>query len=704
MSSSGNERNNSSHKPTVESPLTPQSVIIGQVSGFPSPVQEEPREEQLDNNKKGGLTHEPVILDLSGMNHINSNNETEEHVYYYTSNDLMEDAGLINDSNSINILVHLRNIRDRISETPLLVLLRVILYVVLLLGGNATQVIALNFWVRQFPDNNSSEGFDNDNSGNYVVFVVSCFNFTLMFLLSTGLYFLFYCVYRKYRVSIYGNNGAIVSADELRSGSSIKLSFFFTRRSFYLILFIGLMDCLTSLLSNFAVSYTYAVLQTIFTAVSPIFATLFSKLLLNDKRDYRHNRLIWISFSCIAAGVFMAYFASLLATPPDAETSVAHRHSVLTHLCASGSAKVRKLYALFGLSSRSTGAAMLSNDDNGSKVVSQTEKNIWSLIFFLSVPLMVLMNVGQSVYMMLFTEEEEFNNFLLEKTGREVISYEEALAMAMRNGNSDTNNNDNNNLALDMRREEEEILQLNSNMIRPDSTPNLDDENGDNAPLLADNNNNNSNRASDANPIQLPPQSDDTTVKLVMLSSTTTVQLVAALLLFPVNVFPLFGSFSTLSEAFASFLAALHCVFFSCKDNFLFCFLYSLGFICIYAGSVYLNQYSVILCSMVTQLAGPLTALILLLFPLLDASVNDTNNDVISDDSWSSGSGSGDGGSAGVKSHGGFMFWGTISAIAALVFGTLVYLIWDEETAVEKDKNEREMKVKLLIPSERIFE
>lgn len=98
--------------------------------------------------------------------------------------------------------------------------------------------------------------------------------------------------------------------------------------------------------------------------------------------------------------------------------------------------------------------------------------------------------------------------------------------------------------------------------------------------------------------------------KLVMLLGGCTFQLLLTFALLPVNM--LQGA--TLPQTWTEFVSALGCVF-TCEHSLQYGLLYSLGYVMSYLGSAYLNEYSPTVSSLVQQLGGPVTALVVVAVP-----------------------------------------------------------------------------------------
>jgi drug/metabolite transporter (DMT)-like permease len=161
-------------------------------------------------------------------------------------------------------------------------------------------------------------------------------------------------------------------------------------------------------------------------------------------------------------------------------------------------------------------------------------------------------------------------------------------------------------------------------------------------------------------------QGEDTVVKLVMLAGETFIQMCFTLSLLPADALPWWGNSDTVQETWANFREGLHCVF-TIRENFLYCFLYTLGFVFTYVGCAYLNHYSAALCSIVSQLSSPVTALMLVIVP-----------------SWN------------VQQDGDSPWYCNVIAILLLCVAALLYVLWEEMTDHEKVQAEYALKMEQL--------
>jgi hypothetical protein len=230
----------------------------------------------------------------------------------------------------------------------------------------------------------------------------------------------------------------------------------------------------------------------------------------------------------------------------------------------------------------------------------------WMLIFFASVPTQSIYNVLQSMYMVKYTKEER--EHLREERTKSQISHGEDAAEKPRS----------------------EKAKL------------LDDGHGHGPEAVAD--------------VEAHHQGEDTTVKLVMLTGDTLFQGLFTFLLLPADALPWFGNSANVSQSWDNFVYGIKCLG-ECHLNAVLCLIYSCGFVFIYVGSAYLNHYSATLCSMIGQLASPVTALILVIIPALNVNQGST--------AW----------------------YYSVLAIILLTVGSILYSIWEEMEELEEEQH-----------------
>ncbi|ORC93354.1 uncharacterized protein TM35_000012310 [Trypanosoma theileri] len=441
----------------------------------------------------------------------------------------------------------------KVRTTPPLRILWIIILILLVTSGNAMQIIGLNFWLRYFP----KDGVP----GNFTTLAASALLFGVFFLILLIVYII---VMRP------------------------SLSFARCARGWWLIFLIALMDAVNSSMAIYAASYTPEVLQALFTTLVPVYAAGFTKLILEDPRNYC-NGWIFTSFFLIISGVVVA--------------------SAYHFACG-------------------------FNDDSGNKAW-------WSVIFFLSVPPTVLMNIWQSLYMIEFTYDP-----LLEETH---LLHQNVTSLTLESYLSDDGRE-----SVYSNRKDNSIESSVTTPQKVDTTSN--DKNSEDIHEEPEEHYNN----------MIPPtEGNDTIVKLVMLAGETNLQFILIMMTLPMDALPWWGGSSSVSAAWENFSEGIWCLF-NCDKNFLFCMIYTTGFVFTYIGSAYLNHYSVTLCSMIGQLSSPLTALLLIIVPKWDLEK-------------------------------GYTPW-YLSLLAAILlcFGSLVYALWEEKTDEEKLYGERKLKEKLL--------
>lgn len=591
--------------------------------------------------------------------------------------------------------------RDRVRHMTVKQILWVVLLVALVMVGNFMQIVMLNFWLISFPADGTP--------GNYTAFAVPGIFFAILFVLLLGAY----TVIRRpsLRFARHAHGWAILTG-------------------------VGFCDAFNSWLATYAASYTSEVLQALFTNLCPLFAVFLCKWLLRDTRRYANPYIV---------AVFVLTICGILAA------------------------------SLYG---------MIKDHNVG-------EGNWWILIFFLSMPFRVLMNVLQSLYMIVYTRDPKFVPWLRVRLATEEAD-EAARAVAAVEHTPGTTATATPNASNAFMRMEDDVMNGDLMGTTGEEPPLVkkvghglhcrhgrdaaaaapmggleeDSEEGEGAgagcgsrcrwgkpkraagmephgPVTtADGQSDNAGevdtddapRDTDAMPhhtvaaardaasagvtpgepvaslagdvvgrgnegdvegrdhfddddddgdlsptaAAAPPlptqtmftvrynQGEDTVVKLVMLAGETTIQMCFTLSLLPADALPRWGNSATVSATWGNFVEGIRCVF-TIRENFLYCFLYTLGFVFTYVGCAYLNHYSAALCSIVSQLSSPVTALMLVIVP-----------------SWN------------VQVDGDSPWYYSVIAIVFLSVAALLYVMWEEMTDDEKVHAEYELKMREL--------
>lgn len=601
-------------------------------------------------------------------------------------------------------------------------------FVVMVLAGNALQVIALNFWLRQYPTR-------FDTPGNYTTLAVSSMVFSAFFLLAFGVY---YMMERPDMRFVWHKHGGV------------------------LLLCVGCADLACSCLTIYAASHTSEILQALFTSTGPLFTAYFQKRILRDPRRYC-NRWVVVAFVFIVTGVFLASSYGLLQT-------------VLVAVRAWGGG-----LGGGGPSPPSPSPPPPKPPDHRDGAAPHGQNLLWSFLFFCSVIPSAVQNVVQTKYMLCFTRDPLFERWAIVRAAalqsKGAARDPHAATEATRDHDADCAAASSTTTPSMESRERplpqadslgsatiptvqlfdfvnattyrSPLLQPMSPLLRipphaedrnravaygtfpPTSaasvappafphTPSEEYAKCDSSPLSPPlplspsvvvagahrHDAHESSRSPDITPLPFASAphaapvveegvatdvengsmysiscectrvrvgyrrivpGEDLVVKLVLLAVDTTTQAIGALLLLPMDALPFWGNSKSVREAAADFASGLSCVL-HCKNNMMFGLLYCMGFVLVYIGAVYLDQFSVTFCSMVTQLAAPCTALLLIVYPSLNLT-GDLSP-------W----------------------WLNCAAIGFLATGTILFTVWDQKTTGEKMEGENEVKTDYVRP------
>lgn len=543
----------------------------------------------------------------------------------------------------------------------------------LVIGGQAMQLIFLNFWLREYPKNYAA--------GNYTTFFISSFLFPLFFLIWLTGYFV------------------------VKRPKSIR--FMKDRQGLALLFGIGSMDTINSILATYSANHANEVLEAVFSSVGPPLTAAVSRLILNERRTIR-NPWFLVSLLLVVGGVFLASayeisdsqsfssdtgiwtFLFFLSIPPNVFLNCWQaRYLILFTKSKEFEEKVIEMHVM---------------EEEGEKIVIQTdsaskEKN----------------NGG---HRKILKEEDAAGVAAIEKGGRYTHHVSRSISGEVMNAQSQRSN-----VGGELE-EEKNAGRVGANLPsivafknslpltagEPCSTPTLTpsaagclsyqelcDEDcfirDDPAILSSSLPAPSSSFFSFSDPPLSAPvsfyespsasaeecihkkdlyknyavhypgmqQSNDMLVKLWMLLGDTTVQFLQTVLLLPADALPWWGGSSSVPEAATNLGKGLG-YFFTYKYNFVYGMLYSAGFIFTYIGSAYLNQYSPTLCSIVVEMSSPMTALLLIIIPAINLS-----------------------GSPGPIAY-------SLSATVILLLGTILYTVWDYSTKAQKEMQEFQLK------------
>ncbi|ESL07226.1 hypothetical protein TRSC58_05090 [Trypanosoma rangeli SC58] len=370
-----------------------------------------------------------------------------------------------------------------------------------------------------------------------------------------------------------------------------SLAFLRCARGWWLLFLIGLTDAVNSYIAIYAASYTPEVLQALFTTLVPVYAAGFTKWILKDPRNY-WNIWVFTSFLLIISGVVVA--------------------------------SAYQFTRGFGGASK--------------------DKAWWSLLFFLSVPPTVLMNIWQSLYMLCFTYDPLFEEHQFQPEQADPIPGPQWNNQTEVNFSAQNTERGTDNEYSDG----EHSPTQERGFERPEGASGDTHVLGETGDFFI-----------------RRMQGNDTIVKLVMLTCGTNIQFVLVMLALPMDALPWWGGSHSVQDAWTNFSDGLWYIFHS-ENTFIYCMVYTVGFVFTYIGSAYLNQHSVTLCSMIGQLSSPFTALILIIVPKWDLEKGYTP--------W----------------------YISLMAIILLCVGSFVYTLWEEKTEQEKEAGEHRLKETLL--------
>lgn len=162
---------------------------------------------------------------------------------------------------------------------------------------------------------------------------------------------------------------------------------------------------------------------------------------------------------------------------------------------------------------------------------------------------------------------------------------------------------------------------------------------------------------------------DANAAKLVLLLGGLLFQLFISFVIFPVDAIPWFGTSATVAEAWHGFADTVDFLFAS-WHNIRYGLLYSLGFIISFIGCTFLNEHSPTLASLVLQLAGPITSLVLILVPQWDVYKIDVS------------------------------VWQKLVGVGLLLLASLCYHVWEQQSVKALYPEEQEEEVTASLESD----
>ncbi|EAN77781.1 uncharacterized protein TEOVI_000548700 [Trypanosoma equiperdum] len=438
-----------------------------------------------------------------------------------------------------------RRLHERFRNTSWLEMICIFVIITVVIVGHFIEIISIKYWHSKFPNGKTP--------GTLATLVLPSI-LLAAFMVTVMLLFIFF--------------------------TTPSLRFAFCCQSLVMLFRIGCIDAIQSGVGVYSVIKTPNALAALVKPAAPLFATLFTKMFLKDKRSYGSPWLL-ISLAFVIAGILVASIFDL-------------KH---------GFNKIGK-------------------------------NSWWASIYLVAVALSSLVNAMQAVYMLKFTYDPKFDELykIRARGGTAVpsmgsqstlLSAQNVLALGVGNGNHQ--------LAVEMgnipaAQEPEDVARTALKRLR---------------------------------------QGRGTSVKIVMLTIMLLFRFAGTLAFLPLDGVKPWGESNSIGDAWNNLIAGGRCVA-TCDNNLPPFVMYTSGVLLSYVGSAYLNQYSVTMCSIIKQIAWPLAALILVFVPRwsIDPVVTP----------W----------------------YFSLVSIFILLLAVLLYMFWECSTGDEKDKNERQLKERMM--------
>eukprot|EP00744_Colponema_vietnamica_P001505 GILI01002486.1.p1 GENE.GILI01002486.1~~GILI01002486.1.p1 ORF type:complete len:602 (+),score=110.97 GILI01002486.1:123-1928(+) len=538
------------------------------------------------------------------------------------------------------------------------------LLIAAMMAGNAIQIIGLNSWLRSFPG--------GGHSGSYTILTLSGIIFAIVFSISLAVYYF----------------------------TNRKADWHFAKdyRGWVLLFGIGFVDTLNSWMNIYAANHTPEVMQALLMSLMPIFTCILTKLILSDPRSY-NNRWIYLSFGFTIAGVLIAVVPDFVGfvgaarkidndeddsskDSPNAASFFDRYNTILwcsifslsvpfTALMNVWQTKYMEDYTevpptLIELLSDSegdeheekdSGKAQQRERDFPSIQITVTEKELSSGSFRKHHHHPSPVSVKLEKFAGALDESHHtahhgiFRNTRTEHTKGERKGFTTTAS-------ADDDDDERSSKATEMERvgllstlpkeKPKRYSPTGSRSVHRYAVHQQGEEAHSDSHASCDDDEHVDGRCSER-----PYKGDDTSVKMLMLFGDTFFQAILSLMMLPADALPWWGGSATVSEAADHFVS--NTLFIATDEaNTFGAIFYSSGFILTYIGGAYLNQYSPTLCSMVSQLSSPMTALVLILVP-----------------AWN------------LEASGGAWYWSVV-AVILLSIGTLLYSAWEEMSSQEE--------------------
>eukprot|EP00758_Cryptobia_borreli_P009864 Tbor_TRINITY_DN5518_c0_g4::TRINITY_DN5518_c0_g4_i1::g.13148::m.13148 len=434
-----------------------------------------------------------------------------------------------------------------------------IVLMLMMIVGNAFQIIGVNFWLREFP---------GGTGGSYAIFAIS-----------GGFFGTIFVVWLVAHI--------MINRPDLR--------FVMCKNGIILLLGIGFVDTLNSGIAIYAANETPEVMQALFVALLPVYTSGLTKLILKDQRDYG-NRYVVISFIFMIGGVLLASIPNFTQGKFSGNTIA---WSALFFISVPFTALMNVWQSKYMENYTDPAQAALQgthqNEANGRAREDEKKKKVKRD------------NRESDVKIIVTESDTEFDdraggNITPDEAERlpliSMPSHQYSLFSEIDkiNKTSDSNTNISSNYSAPEERPQETLSSFNTVNTDTEAIRGYHKRFG--PPIVIDGR----------------VRGDDTTVKLVLLAGDTWSQFLMTLALMPCDAIPWYGGSSSVKQTWHNFTNDTTEMFTNSR-NFFFGCVYSIGFVFTYIGGAYLNQYSPTLCCMIGQLSAPITAIILIIVP-----------------------------------------------------------------------------------------
>lgn len=451
-------------------------------------------------------------------------------------------------------------------------LLFAIFCVLFVIVGNVILLIAINFWIVTFP----AEAAEH-NSSQIAIQVVTLIFLVLLFSIGGVV---FTCVY-----------GALpmwhILVDTDRVGCPLY--------RFFLLFCSGLTNGVSSVLGVYAMTYTPEFIQAVLLCAIPFSAQAWTVIFIPIERQRNYLSVLFIgSFILFAGGVLLSSLSAFIH--PSSNGEKASWAWALLYLASS------VIFGLWCVVQRLYLDAVVRKDTLEEQDVAAIEAAAHCS--------MEGEQLIESANQLSADQQQKPMKSEVRESGGDVVevghgSREPIHAAREESGVHETSSNGDRSSSA-AKKDRAAGVMVDSTYLEEDPRDS-DGEVDEEAPLTAD--------AELLMKREWASQTvDSNAAKMVLLLVGMIFQLLVSFVLFPVDAIPWFGTSDSALQAWEGFRNSVDFIFASWV-NVRFGLLYALGYAMSFIGCTYLNEHSPTLASVVLQLAGPITSLVIIIIP-----------------------------------------------------------------------------------------